>query len=75
MKDTIDRKHNQSVASEKKVEKQVNQQNKALSGEIKLLKGTISKLSDVMLREFETLRDDFAKELSRASVPLMQRFN
>lgn len=75
MKETIDLKHNQSVVSDKKVEKQLTLSQKATNQELKQVKQTIAKLSDVMLGEFETIRDDFANELSRTTLPLLQRFS
>ncbi|TNV86344.1 hypothetical protein FGO68_gene15090 [Halteria grandinella] len=75
MKESFDRKHNQSVISDKKVEKQLNQSQKATNLELKQVKQALAKLSDLLLSECESLRDDFSSELSRTTLPVFQRFS
>lgn len=73
MRDSIERTHSLSVASDKMVEKTLKKTQKELQIQLRMVKETVAKLSDVMLEEFESIRDDYQADLNKYTVPLYQR--
>lgn len=59
MKENINRQHNQSVTSEKHVVKAVNSNLFELSSQLTTVKDSITRLAEVMVEEFESVRMDF----------------
>ena len=55
------------------MEKTIKKTQKDLQVQIKMVKDTITKLSDVIMEEFESVREDYQNDLSKYTLPIYQR--
>ena len=73
MKENINRQHTQSMTSEKNVTKAVKSTQKELTGQIDIVKDAVTKLTEVMVEEFDAVREDYKGQLEQQCRPLFER--